>query len=433
MSLSSSKENSITTCLSELKCDSIEKKDIKLEKIVKDFVSSICQIELDKIKNKILQEKQIFSRYKYSSTKKEVNQIKIENFINSIFDEVKRQIICQENKCENISYGHISHMNYSVFSEKKQINKRTPNLIKTNGKYNKNSCLKCKDNISPKNKKVHFAIRKNSCDSNMCTFSKDKTHVKTFSCMSNNTSLKNQRNCSTKEKDKKNKKIDLHKSELSFEYKAKRRSDKEKKQFEEKLNIMKRHISVMKRRQKEMDKKISFLKLKEINQNNIKKEKDLLKKVLAYNSEKKESELIKKRQNIEKQKEAENNRIKRTLGMTKMEKIMNYKQIKEENKELNDKAKMKIKHRDYNAKNIIEKIRILREYNKNIAPERKRILSKKNKIINTLACENNFQKTNLIKQEITKLEKEEKEYMDKLNTTKIKLNNIDTNSRQLQF
>ena len=433
MSESSSKENTITTSLSELKCDSIEKKDIKLEKIVKDFVSSICQIELDKIKNNILQHKKIFSKYNYSSTEKDVNQIIIENFINSIFDEVKRKIVGQKNKCENIQNGYISHMNYYIFSEQKQINKRTPNLIKTKEKYNKNSCLKYEDNISPKNKKVHFAIGKNSCDSNRSTFSKDKTHVKTFSYMPNNTSLKNQRNCSTKEKDKKIKKFVLHKSELSFEYKAKRRSDKEKKQFEDKLNIMKRHISVMKRRQKEMDKKISFLKHKEINQYNIKKEKAHLKKVLAYNTEKKESELIKKRQNIEKLKEAENNRIKRALGMTKMKKILNYKHIKEENKELNDKAKMKIKKKDYNVKNIIEKIRILREYNKNIIPERKRILSKKNKIINTLACENNFQKTNLIKQEITKLEKEEKEYMDKLNITKIKLNNIDTNSKQFQI
>ena len=77
----------------------------------------------------------------------------------------------------------------------------------------------------------------------------------------------------------------------------------------------------MKRHQEEMDKKISFLKNKEENIKNIKKEKASLKKALINVSEKKKSELIKIRKHIEKQKEEINNRIKQSSGKIKVEKM----------------------------------------------------------------------------------------------------------------
>ena len=73
---------------------------------------------------------------------------------------------------------------------------------------------------------------------------------------------------------------------------------------------MKNHISAMKRQQEDMNKKIKFLRHKEDNINNIKKERENEKKVmLEYNINKK-TELAEKRKHIEKQRERMNKQIK---------------------------------------------------------------------------------------------------------------------------
>ena len=108
---------------------------------------------------------------------------------------------------------------------------------------------------------------------------------------------------------------------MSEKYRAKLKSDKEKKEYEEKVKLMKNHISAMKRQQEDMNKKLNFLKHKEENINNLKKEKENTKKaILEYNTNKK-NEIEQKRKYIEKQREMMNKGMKESSKKVKMDKI----------------------------------------------------------------------------------------------------------------
>ena len=192
---------------------------------------------------------------------------------------------------------------------------------------------------------------------------------------------------------------------------------------------MQKHLLVMKKRQDEMDKKISFLKNKEENIKNIKKEKASLKKTLIHVNEKKKSELAKMRKNIEKQKEEINNRIKQSSGKAKLEKMKNYKKIKEERKVLNDRMKLIQQKNNSNVKHLIQRIRVLRAFNKNIVPQKKKNIYKNNIEKNMKEFEKNKEMTMSLKKQISKLQNKENEYVDKLNRTKSKLCNYDTEDK----
>ena len=223
-----------------------------------------------------------------------------------------------------------------------------------------------------------------------------------------------------------NRTLDYQNTELSEEYKAKLESDKEKKEYEERIRLMKNHISAMKRQQEDMNKKINFLKHKEANINNVKKEREKAKKViLEYNMTKK-NELEEKRKQIEKQRETMNKQIKESSEKSKMEKINKYKQSQKEKQEVNNKISNINKNKNNKIISKIVKIKALRENNKNIALNRKEKLNKNYKELNEKKYEKNVEKTNMYKLEIKQLQEEEEDLINKLNQTRERLNTFNS-------
>ena len=76
-----------------------------------------------------------------------------------------------------------------------------------------------------------------------------------------------------------------------------------------------------------------------------------------------------------------------------------------------------------NIRNQIEKIKMLRENNKNLHFKRKQKLNENYNDINEKKYENNIETTKLLKMQIKQLQNEEDEYLNKLNKTKERLNN----------
>ena len=260
--------------------------------------------------------------------------------------------------------------------------------------------------------------------------SKDEINLK-----DNNIIIKERKNKSAEKRNKKdglyqnkhlNRTIDLKKPEINEKYRAKLESDKEKKEYELKIRIMKNHISAMKRQKEDMNKKINFLKHKEENINNVKKEKENNKKIIMEYNINRKYELDKKRKNIEKQRENMKKEIKESSEKTKMEKINKYRQSQKEKKEANNKLN------DINQKNIknqIEKIKMIRENNKNSLTKRKKKLNDSINYENEKKYEKNIEKTKLLKLQIQKLQNEEDECLADLNKTKERLNTFSSTEK----
>ena len=98
-----------------------------------------------------------------------------------------------------------------------------------------------------------------------------------------------------------------------------------------------------------------------------------------------------------------------------MDKINKYKQYQKEKEEA---IKISESENTKTINNQIEKIKMLRENNKNIGINRRKILNKNYNDLNEKKYENNLEKTKLLKEEIKKLQAEENAMMEKLNQTK---------------
>lgn len=391
----------------------------KLSIIAKKFVSSLFQETLYKIKSNENNESKIVSKFISSIFDELKINIMISNFVQSIFEEAKTRIHSKK------IYQNIEMTKY-IDTTKDIINERSPNLFLQRKVRNNSSCVNGEKKSPYKTRKVHFNI---SCDSNTSTFSKSNMCCETFG---NKCSFKTKINSSIKRKDKNVNTFDCKKSELSKEYTAKKESKNKKDQYEKKIAIIKRHISAMKKRQEEINRKIALLKNKENNLKKIRQEKTFQKSAIHSDREKKKSELIQKRHFIEGKKKTENLYFKLSLDKYKFEKIKKYKQIKRKNKELFDKMKSVTQKNNIIVKNIIEKIRTLREFNKNIIPQRKRILHKKISIKNALDCEDNIIKSQLLKKQIKRFQNVEKEDLNDISKTKEKYNNFHTEKNPLK-
>ena len=203
--------------------------------------------------------------------------------------------------------------------------------------------------------------------------------------------------------------------EMSETLRAKLESEKEKKECEEKIKLMRNHISAMKRQQEDMNKKLMFLKNKENNINKAKKQKENTKKALYESNINKRTELEMKRKNIEKQREAMNKGIKESSQKAKREKINKYKQYQKEREEATKESQNSQAKSIYNQ---IERIKAIRENNKNIGLNRKKMLNKNYNDANEKKYEDNVESTKLLKEQIKKLQSEEEAIMSKLNQTK---------------
>ena len=402
--------------------DLTEYQQEELRDITKTFISSVFECAKKKTINIYQQEKEIVANFISSMFKEEENKLAVSLFMDSLFQDVKRKVYGPNMK-ENENNNSISVIQNSLL--KKDLNAKRKGILinDKNSIYNglsgcKSKCDEnnCDYNSSKKFRKVHFSCDKENI-SNMTTFYKDS---KTCKSLCDDSSLKEKRNCDTKEKDKKITKLNFHKSELSVDYRAKVQSDKERKKYEENVKIMKRHISAIKRRQEEMKNKISILKQRENRIKKIKEEKVLFKNVLVNNIEMKRATLMKKRQNIEKQKEIIYNGMEKSSKNLRLEKMEKYKQAKGERIIFNSLKRLDRLKDNKNAKMAIKKIKTLREYNKNIIHEKKKILNKNNDVINRLQYENNIKKVGILKTQLKELKTEENESRNELIRTKEK-------------
>ena len=416
-------------------------KDSKDKNLVDGFVSSLFDDIVDKEKESNQQEEKV-----------------VEGFISSLFDEEekngqkskkgsqkkkvaknnqKNNVIKKVNKTQKNTYKNANN-NSKLYSTNKKLNMQNNNRnyattrdighttkrkekdsLKGDINNNQHKRTKTPDNIRKINPKLNMGKYKKSRDiTPICTINKKerKNHSVQKRIVAANDSQKRSKHL--------NRTLDYQSTEMSKQYKAKIESDKEKKEYEEKIRLMKNHISAMKRQQEDMNKKINFLKHKEDNINNIKKERENEKKaILEYNINKK-TELAEKRKHIEKQREMMNKQIKESSEKAKMEKINKYKQSKKEKLEASNKINISNQNK---IQNQIKKIKVLRENNKNIALNRQKKLNKNYNDLYEEKYEKNLEKTQMLKLEMKKLQDEEDELINKLNKTREKLNTFNSN------
>ena len=390
--------------LSKLNCASAKKKDGELKLKVDKFLSLIFQSVEEEIQEELV------AKFISSLFEEAQNEILTSKFVDSVLIDAKREVDAIKNKF-NITRNmqeldSKKEKNISQIPKKNNaFNGETFYSNKNIEEKNKNICAKCDKNSSLKCRKVLFSDNKLPAISNMNTIYKENTEGNRFTSKS---PFKNKRNCPMNKKDIRNK------SHFSVQFKT--RTDKEKRQCWEKVEIKKKNISVMKRQKEEMTNKISSLKHKEGKSYNIKQEKSILKKTLTYNIEKKNSELSKIYQDKD---------IKKSSGKSKQEETKNHRQMKEERKELNNKMKTLKQGNNNNVKRLIQKIRALRAFNKNIMPKRKKVMINKNKI-NAKECEKNIENSYFPTKQIRLLKNKEYNYVDKLKRTKAKLFNYGT-------
>ena len=390
--------------LSKLNCSSVKKKEGELILKVDKFLSLIFQSVEEEIQEELV------AKFITSLFEEAQNEILISKFVDSVLIDAKKEVDAIKNKF-NITRNmqeldSKKEKNISQIPKKNNaFNGETSYSNKKIEEKNKNICAKRDKNSSLKCRKVLFSDNKLPAISNMNTIYKENTEGNRFTSKS---SFKNKRNYRINKKDIRNK------SHFSVQFKTRR--VKEKKQCEEKEEIKKKNISMMKRPKEEISNKISSLKHKEDKRFNIKKEKSILKKTLTYNIQKNNSELSKIYQDKD---------IKKSSGKSLQEKTKNHRQIKEEKKEHNNKMKTLRQENNNNVKRLIQKIRALRAFNKDIIPKRKKIMINKNKI-NAKECEKNMEFTYFPKKQIRLLKNKEYNYVDKLKRTNAKLFNYGT-------
>ena len=209
-------------------------------------------------------------------------------------------------------------------------------------------------------------------------------------------------------------------------HKAKLESEREKRECEEKIRTIKNHIQAMKRRQENMNKKLMYFKIKEDKTNNAKKHKEDTKKAIDEYNIIRRTELEEKRKNILINKNATNKGMKESSQRAKMDKAMNYKKYIKEREEAIKQSQID-KVREMHDKN--EKIKAVRENNRNLGSMRKQELNKNYGNENEKIYENNIEETKLLREQIRQLQSEEDALLNKLNNTRNRYDTYSSNDR----
>ena len=274
-----------------------------------------------------------------SITKEQNYRIIVSNFVNSLFEETKNDILNSKIKIRNISSKQCfkNTKPFSLLSNKKIISG-------TLDKNNIISYVKYEYNTSNKCKRTNKESSNISCDTRVSTFEKENRYVKPFN--TNNTN---------KKKDKKiNIQSDDVASLLCTQYIYQR--EKPKANY-----ILNKKFKLMKRKQELTDNKILFFKHKpNKTNNNSRKEKDILEKVFTYDNKRKRVHEIKKPI------ENENKELVDCNKNTCSKKNKIYKHIVTENKPRKIKKEIKKVHIDENERTSIQKIKISKVYNKKV-------------------------------------------------------------------
>jgi len=132
----------------------------------------------------------------------------------------------------------------------------------------------------------------------------------------------------------------------------------------------------------------------------------------------------KKKRNIEKQREVMNKQIKESSEKIKLEKMNKYKQSQKERQEASDKINNLNRNKSNVIKNKIEKIKALREKNKNSALDRQKKLKQNYNDLYEKTYQKNVEKTEKLKLEIQQLKDEQNILMNRINKTRERLNSF---------
>ena len=257
------------------------------------------------------------------------------------------------------------------------------------------------------------------------------TEQTTKSSVTNNYFPKKQQNKKSNLKTKTNNKFIINKNKFNFDlnktysssstysnYRAKQESEREKKLYEEKIRLVHNRIEVLKQQQSYLSKKAQKEKENEKYKDNIKREKESIKQALLSVEIDKRNEMVTKRKNITQKKLKE----KKEMIISK-EKIINDKSKEYKKAYMKKKEIENTINEDNNKftkvnKILIGKIKSEREKNK------KKLLNKKQYYIDKInnsyrqTYQTNLNETQKLKNELTRLEKIEEQYIDNMKITK---------------
>ena len=200
-------------------------------------------------------------------------------------------------------------------------------------------------------------------------------------------------------------------------FKAQQESAREKKFYEEKIKLIHNHIEALKQQQSYLSKKAQKEKETQRYKNKIKKEKQNIKQALLSAEIDKRNEIESKRKSIALQKIKEQKEKMDSKVRKKNYKLNEYKKAYIQKKEME-----KIIIEDNNKNNkvhklLIDKIKLEREKNRNkLIKEQKNYIDKINNSYR-LSHHNNLIETKKLKNELIKLEKVEKQYLQKMKYT----------------
>ena len=390
----------------------------KEKEIVSDFISSLFEEEKEE------QEKIIVINFVESLFDEEKPKIKIKKVNNkTVKNRVVKAYLPKNNKMKNNDKNKIKKNNINIKKEnqdrtldtdlyRNSLIKKILNINKHKNYYERNKSIE----LRPKYININD-------EDNLTKSNNNKTYSTKKKIMNNLLDYNN------KSSEKKRPTIELFTDiESEQKFKAKLESEKERKECEQKIRILKNHISAMKRQQENMNKKILFFKNKENMLNNTKKFKEKSKRDLYEYKIIKRAELEQKKKNIEKIREKIDKGIKESKYKTKLEKTYKYKHYQQELKELNK------QNESNNTKKIIEqiqKIKAIRDNNKNISINRRKFLNKNYNDINEKKYETNIEKMKLLKEEIKQLLNEEDECLTNLNKTKNQYDNMTSYDKYL--
>ena len=385
---------------------SIDYSNNKQKEIVSDFISSLFEKEKEEQEKKIVIN---FIDSLFETEQQKINTKKVNNI--QANKKVEKNFLSGNKKIRNNDKNNIrikkNKQNFKNDSQDKTIDtdiyrnnliKKILNINRHKNEYERNKSIELRPrNININDEKKIIKMNKNNSAKKRIMKKSD-----------NNNTI-----------EKKSITLDISNEEESGKkYKAKLESEKERKKCEEKIRLLKNHISAMKRQQENMNKKMLILKNKENLINSAKRQKEKNKRDIYEYKIIQRAELEQKRKNIEKQKVNFYKGMKESINKNILDKHNKYKLIQKEIQEMNKQKE------NNNANKIIEhiqKIKSIREINKNIGINRRKILSQNYNNINEKKYENNIEKTKLLKEEIKQLLNEEDECLENLNKTKTQL------------
>ena len=200
-------------------------------------------------------------------------------------------------------------------------------------------------------------------------------------------------------------------------YKAKQVSTKEKKLYEERVKILRNHINALRKQEIELNKKAELAKEKELNKNKLKQEKDHLKQVLLTKEMDRRNALEEKKKIIMQQKIKNDMHLKEQKQKMKNDKLNKYKKVKNDLKKAEERRNENNNKKEHIIHDKIEEIRNERQKMRERSIQRRYV--DKNRINKSyqMTYEDNINQTQKLKDELSKLENMEDQYIENIKKT----------------